>query len=259
MKIIKVENDQKPISNVAFTFRFTNLTIYCDNLPSTIVPLIRISNDFLNLQIESKYIYSIQNSLIQFMAPNFDYYNLKSNFSFPLSLKLGVSYTGGSEYVETDITYDKKILDVVFFAISPNVIHREATNLTATGIGFTVVKKCQYRKLNDELILETDSILSGTELICPIPVINNENEIKINLLNTFDELSSSLSVYLFDKPTISDINPKIGKSIGNSILNVYGSFPPATFYCRFGVTPCTDACSWINSGNIQCNSKYHLF
>ena len=248
-----VENDQTPKSNVAFTFRNTNLTIYCDSLPTTEKPKIRFSNNFFNYELQEKEITLLSKSSIQISAPSFDQFEVQNNFSFPLALNLGISYTGGSEYVEKAFTYDKKILNVVFFSITPNIIHREVRNLTAQGVGFDDVVKCQYRKLNDELIVETIPILTTTEMICPIPQIPDQNEIKIDLLNRFDERSSLLSIYYYDRPLVSNISPKEGNPILHPTLTVSGSFPKATIYCKFGITPCNEPCTWISTNEIKCN------
>eukprot|EP01080_Neovahlkampfia_damariscottae_P009960 gene9960-2279_t len=252
-----IENDQTPTSNVAYTFRSTNLTIHCSLLPSIEVPKIRFSNNFFNYDVPSTDILLLRNSIIQVKAPSFSEYKLQNNFSFPLSLKLGISYNDGVEYAESDFSYDKKILNVVFFSVTPNIIHREAKNLTTQGVGFEDVTKCQYRKLNDELIVETDPIFEGSTMICPIPKITDQSAITIDLLNKFEEITTGLPIIFYDRPIVNDISPKEGNPILHPTLTVSGIFPNATIYCKFGVTPCNDPCIWVSSNEIKCGLIPH--
>eukprot|EP01080_Neovahlkampfia_damariscottae_P002563 gene2563-3525_t len=243
----------------AYTFRETKFKVKINEAPSLSVMAqakIKIST------VSFEYIFTqpnvTSNSTLEFFIPTFSTMTKKTDFNYPLTATLGISFTDGLEYATKELYITNKVKDVLLFQIIPHVIHPNVQTLTIQGTGFTNSTICQYSNGETSIVIgKSNGVFDGVSLLCTTPKIVDTKIVSLALINEFNETSNILNLTILPEPRIDSFIPSSGKSVGNQWIQVFGSFSNSTTYCKFNEFPCPKYCLFISSTELRCQVPSH--
>jgi hypothetical protein len=257
-EITFIQNPLYSFESFAFSFIPTNLLIKGANFLNSSNVLVKIQNEFNTFYLPKESIKFVSSTSMELIAPVINSFITNLELSYPIQMKLGISFNDGVEFVEKDLSYVDKYSDLTIFTIFPNLVYEKPYNLTLQGFGFFSAKFCRFVDSSNSSIVYAKSSTQPSAIpsiiSCELPTLKNLARVKVLVENTFGDLSSGIEIVYIAVPVISQLIPNHGKAIGGYQISIKGSnfSPNYLIYCKFDQIECTDPCQFISSSEIKC-------